>query len=110
MNEVILINSDAMGAPDEKLGRILSGNFLRLLGERETLPEYIILLNGGLRLATRGSDTLEHLQYLEQRGVKIVICRTCVDYFDIESEIAVGQIDGMVRIIDILSSYNVLTV
>lgn len=109
MDQAILIQSDIMGGPDETLGRILMVNFVRLLGQRESLPAYVVLINGGLRLAIRGAEALEHLQRLQQRGVRIVICKTCVDYFDVEKDLAAGEIDGMVRIIDILSSHNVLT-
>ena len=47
---------------------------------------------------------------LERQGVKIVSCRTCVDYFDIEKDISVGVIDGMVPILEILATRNVMTV
>ena len=109
-DQAILIQNDMMGGPDETLGRILMGNFVRLLSQREGLPAYIVLINGGLRLAVKGAEALEHLQRLQQLGVKIVISRTCVDYFDIEKDIAIGEIDGMVRIMDILSSHAVVTV
>ena len=108
--EVLLLESDVLGYPDAKLGAILIGNYLRLLGERQNLPNYIILLNGGVRLATAGSSALEHLRKLEERGVEIISCSTCVDYFGIEPEIAVGKIDGMKRIQDILEKHRVLTV
>lgn len=110
MNEVILIGSDKIGAPDQKLGEILLGNFLRILGDSEVLPKYIILWNGGIKIAAKDADTVSFLKKLEERGVKIILCRTCVDYYELENEIAVGEIDGMVRILDILSKYQVLTV
>lgn len=110
MNDAILIGSDGLGSPDQKLGEILLGNFLRILGDRETLPKYIILWHGGVKTAARGSDTLGFLQTLEQRGVEIVICRTCVEFYGIEDEIAVGKVDGMVRMLDIMGSNSVLTV
>lgn len=110
MNEVILVGGNTIGSPDEKLGNLLLGNFYRILGDKEHLPEYIILLNGGVKTAVNTADTIEHLKILEKRGVKIVICRTCVEYYGVENDIAVGEIDGMARIIDILSQHSVLTI
>lgn len=110
LNEVILIGSSALGAPDEKLGHLLLGNFLRILGDKEHLPKYIILWNGGVKTAAADADTLEHLKKLEERGVKIILCRTCVEYYGLEDSIAVGEIDGMSRIIDLLSEHHVLTI
>lgn len=109
MNEVVLIGSDKLGEPDQQLGEILLGNFLRILGDREVIPKYIILWNGGVNIAAKG-DTAGFLKKLEERGVKIILCRTCVDYYKIEDEVAVGEIDGMIRILDILSNHQVLTV
>ena len=110
MNEVILVGSNMIGSPDEKLGMLLLGNFYRILGDKEQLPRYIVLLNGGVKTAAKESDTLEYLKALEERGVQIIICRTCVEYFQLEDDIAVGEIDGMARIIDILSQHSVLTI
>lgn len=109
-NEVVLINSDTLGAPDAKLGAILTSSFLRLLGQRAEVPKIIILLNAGVKLAVKGAETVEFLKVLEERGVAIISCRTCVDYFGIEADIAVGQIDGMIRIQDELTSHQVLTI
>jgi hypothetical protein len=92
--EVILIESDTLGSPDSKLGAILMSNYLRLLGERDYLPKYIVLLNGAVRLAVKGSGVLEHLKKLEERGVEIVV----------------GKIDGKKSILGILESQQVLTV
>jgi hypothetical protein len=110
MNDVILIGSQGMGSPDEKLGSLILGIFLRILGDRKELPKYIILWNGGVKNATRDSDILSCLKTLQDRGVEIISCRTCVEYFELENDIAVGVIDGMARIQDILTSHQVLTV
>jgi selenium metabolism protein YedF len=110
VNEVVLIGSDMLGSRDEKLGRLLMSSFLRLLGQREELPLYIILWNQGVELADKGAETLEFLQALESRGVKIICCRTCVEYFGLQKRIGVGQIDGMVGIQSVLADHRVLTV
>lgn len=106
----VLIGSDVLGGPDRNLGQILIGNFLRLLGERAELPDHIVLWNAGVLLATEGAPTLDYLLRLQERGVKIVICRTCIEFFGVEDKIAAGEVDGMVRIQDILTSHQVLTV
>ncbi|MHB9038028.1 MAG: DsrE family protein [Armatimonadota bacterium] len=107
---MILIGSEGMGSSDEKLGHILLGNFLRILGDREVLPKYIILWNSGVKNAAKDSDTLDHLKTLQERGVEIISCRTCVEYFGLENEMAAGVIDGMARILEILASHQVLTI
>ncbi|MGB9619830.1 MAG: transcriptional regulator [Armatimonadota bacterium] len=108
--KLILIESDILGGPDRDLGRILMEVFLRNLGNRSDLPACIVLVNGGVHLATLSSPVLDHLKKLEQLGVKIVSCRTCVEFFDIEQNIGVGVVDGMVGILELLASHEVLTI
>lgn len=110
MNEAILIGNDRIGGSDQKLGEILLANFLRILGDRESLPKYVIIWNSGVKIAQENADTLDFLKNLEERGVEIILCRTCVEYYNLENSIAVGKIDGMARILDILSKHQVLTV
>jgi intracellular sulfur oxidation DsrE/DsrF family protein len=99
-----------MGSPDEKLGHILLGNFLRILGDREDLPKYIVLWNSGVKNAISNSDILEYLKTLQNRGVEIISCRTCVEYYDLDDDMAAGIVDGMARIVDILATHQVLTI
>jgi len=110
VSEVILIGSDTLGGSDEKLGKLLMSNFLRLLGERPELPRYIILWNCGVKLAAANSETVGFLKALQDRGVQIISCRTCLEYFGLQERVAAGEIDGMVRIQDVLTSHRVLTV
>ncbi len=109
-NQAILITSDVLGSPDRELGGILMEAFLRNLGNREDLPGLIVMYNVAVLLAVSGSPVVEHLKKLQERGVKVVSCRTCVDYFQIEEKIGAGVIEGMVSIIEMLSTHQVLTV
>ena len=110
VSNAVLIGSDTLGSPDAKLGAILISSFLRLLGQRDEVPKYIILVNGGVKLAVKGAEAQEFLKVLEDRGTRIISCRTCVEYFGVEANIGVGEIDGMVRIQDVLTTHQVLTI
>ncbi|MCX6374997.1 MAG: hypothetical protein NTU88_02970 [Armatimonadetes bacterium] len=107
--DVILIGNAGLGAGNQ-LGGLILANFLRLLGERESLPKCVILWNEGVRIAVEGSDWIAHLRRLEERGVRIISCRTCIEFLGLEGRIAVGEIGNMAQIEDILFSSKVLTV
>ena len=109
-NEVVLIGSDTLGSGDEKLGVILMSSFLRLLSQRGELPKAVVMLNTGVRLAARDTETVEFVKALEDKGVKVILCRTCVEYFGLEDGLDAGTIDGMVAIQDLLFSHKVVTV
>lgn len=108
-HDVILIGNPGLGTGNQ-LGGLILANFLRLLGERESLPKCVILWNEGVRIAVGGSDWIEHLKRLEERGVRIVSCRTCIEFLGLEGQIAVGEIGTMAQIQTILFSSEVLTV
>ena len=109
-HDVILIGQGGLGSGDAKLGGMILANFLRLLGERESLPEYIILWNEGVKIAVDGSPWLNHLKTLQDKGVKIVSCQTCVEFFGLVGKIAIGEVTGMVQIQEIIFSRRVLSV
>ena len=108
-HDVILIGQAGLGAGNQ-LGGLILANFLRLLGEGECLPKHVILWNEGVRIAVEGSDWIEHLKRLEERGVKIISCLTCIEFLGLEGRIAAGEIGNMAQIQDILFSSKVLTV
>jgi intracellular sulfur oxidation DsrE/DsrF family protein len=66
-------------------------NFLRMLGQNSNRPEKIVFWNGGVRLLCEGSQVLEHVKKLENRGVEILACTTCLEYFDLEAKLQVGR-------------------
>ena len=99
---VVLIPSDGMGRGDEELGGILMRSFLHTLNEVEPVPDTIIFLNSGVKLTVEGSVVLEDLQALEQRGVQLLACGTCLDFFGLRDKIAAGRISNMYSIAETL--------
>jgi selenium metabolism protein YedF len=99
---VVLIPSDGMGRGDEELGGILIRSFLHTLEEVEPLPDIIIFLNAGVKLTVEGSLVVEDLEALEQRGVEILACGTCLGHFGLKDNIVVGQVSNMYSIAEAL--------
>ena len=90
-SKVILIQSEVLGRGDDELGMMLMSNFLRLLGESQEKPEALVFWNTGVRLVCEGSWALEHLHELEEQGIEIFACRTCLDFFDLTDKLKVGK-------------------
>jgi intracellular sulfur oxidation DsrE/DsrF family protein len=109
-SNVVLIGGAGLGSGSAELGGAILANFLRLLGDRDELLEYIVLWNDGVKIAVRDSLWLEHLRKLVERGVKIISCRTCVEYFGLEPSMAIGEIGTMPQIQELLLTNRVLTV
>lgn len=99
---VVTVNSDQMGLGDPDLGKILIRGFINALSEQETLPTHIVFYNSGVKLTVKGSDTADSLAKLEAKGVAIVLCGTCVDFYELKGETAVGTISNMYHITNLL--------
>jgi selenium metabolism protein YedF len=95
---VVVIPSDQMGRGEEELGHILIRSFFHALTEVSDRPDKMIFFNTGVKLTVEGSVVLEDLQALENNGVEILICGTCLDYFNLKQKIAVGQVSNMYAI------------
>lgn len=92
---VLAISSDTMGRGNDELGAILIKSFLHTLGEAETKPDVILFFNTGVKLAIMGSEVIEDLRSLSQTGVKILVCGTCLGYFEAKDKLAAGMISNM---------------
>jgi len=100
---VFSIISDTMGKGSDELGTILMKAFIHTVIDLEAGPDVMIFYNAGVKLAIEGSDVLDDLQKLEEKGIKILVCGTCANYFGITEKVAVGIISNMDDIADTLS-------
>ena len=105
---VVAITSDKMGSGDDELGTRLMSSFFKVLPLTEPLPYAIVIYNAGVKLAVTGSPVEEYLKELETKGVRIYICITCVDYFNIKDKINVGIISDMYQIINVLNEASLV--
>lgn len=99
-NIVVAVGADHMGEGSEELGQALLKGFLFALTVQETLPNTILFFNGGARLTCEGSDSLEDLKKLVERGVEVLTCGTCLDFYGLKETLAVGSVTNMYDIVE----------
>ncbi len=97
---VVVVSADHMGEGSEELGRILIKGFLFALTQQEHLPSTVLFYNGGAKLTTEGSASLEDLKTLEANGVEILTCGTCLDYYGLKDKLSVGGVTNMYVIVE----------
>lgn len=101
---VVVISSNAMGGGDEQLGKALMKSFIFALTNATELPEQIICYNSGAFVTCEGSDSLADLQALEQAGVKIATCGTCLNFYGLTEKLRVGTVSNMYDIVQTLTT------
>ena len=99
---IIYLNSNIIGDDDGDIGKILMHSFINTLMDVAPQPEKIICINKGVLLTTEGSEVLEALIRLAERGTQILSCGTCLDYFELNDKLKIGAISNMYEIVSIL--------
>ena len=97
---VVSISSDKMGQGIDELGDVLMKGFIYTLTEMDTMPTTILFYNGGAKLTVEGASTLADLKLLEGEGVEILTCGTCLNYYQLDGKLAVGEVTNMYTIME----------
>ena len=102
VTDVLLVGSDQFGSGDEALGQLLMATFINTLAEAKLKPSKILFINRGVMLTTEGSRVLDTLKQLENEGVEIFSCGTCLNHYQLKEKLKVGKITNMYEIVDSL--------
>lgn len=99
----VVIRGTGMGVGEQPLVENLMKGFLNTLANTEKAPKHVIMYGEGVKLACKGSDSIEDLKALEEKGTKVLSCGICTEYYEIEKHIMVGGITTMREVVDILT-------
>ena len=97
---VILITRNGMGDADQELQHKLITTYLTLINEHDILPAAICFYTEGVKLVTSGSPVLDQLRTLEAKGVRLILCSTCLNYLNLADQVQVGIVGGMTDILE----------
>lgn len=101
---LVFLTTDTIGRGNDVLGQRLMGNFLNTLPELGDCLWRIVMLNGAVRLATNQNPAIGTLKKLEDSGVSILVCGTCLEFFELMEDKIVGQVTNM---LDVVTSQQV---
>jgi selenium metabolism protein YedF len=96
---VVMVSTDRMGFGDDELGLKLMVNFIKTLKEMGDELWRLILVNNGVKLTIDGSQVLPELKELEEGGLLILVCGTCLDHFDLLDRKQVGETTNMLDVV-----------
>lgn len=99
---VLVLDAATLGRGDDELGSLLMVNFLRTVAFRDEVPGTVLCYNAGVKLAEQGSPALPMLEVLVQKGAEVVLCGTCVNFFQLSERLALGRVSNMQEIVDTL--------
>ncbi len=100
-NTLIQIAQKGMGSGDAELALVLVKNYLKLVAEEEELPRVITFYNQGVELIADGSPVITELKNLQDKGVRLLACKTCLNHFGLLDKVEVGIAGTMMDIIEL---------
>ena len=95
---VVQITADTMGSGDDELGALLLRSFLKTQAHLDRKPDAVIFYNDGVKLCCEGSLLLDDLRTLESAGIEIIVCGTCLNFFELGDSLEVGRVTDMLEI------------
>ncbi len=96
---LVFLSSDTVGSGSDELGGRLMANFLATLPEMGSNLWRVVMVNGGVRLASTPGPCLDALKKLEANGVSLLVCGTCLDYYHLLDKKQVGETTNMLDIV-----------
>jgi len=100
---VIVISADMMGCGNDELGYVLIRAFFHTIALQAEKPDIMIFYNTGVKLALKESEVLDDLKELVSAGVEMLVCGTCLNYFEVKEKLGVGVVSNMYDIAGIMS-------
>jgi selenium metabolism protein YedF len=101
---VFVFSSNVMGRGDDALGAVLIKAFIHTATEMDRLPDVMVFFNTGVKLVASDAETSADIRSLEERGVKILVCGTCVNFFNLSGKLAAGTVSNMYDILNTMNS------
>ncbi len=95
----ILVTTNGMSNAEQELSAILLNNYLKLLVDEDLLPNALLFYGEGVKTVVENSPFLEALSVLEKKGVNLIVCKTCLNFYGISDQIKVGKVGAMADII-----------
>ncbi|MGD9254046.1 MAG: sulfurtransferase-like selenium metabolism protein YedF [Holophagae bacterium] len=100
---VVQITARTMGSGDDELGALLLRSFLKTQIELERHPDAVIFYNEGVTLCCTGSPLVEDVRSLEEAGIDVIACGTCLNFFGLSDHLEVGRVTDMLEIATLLA-------
>ena len=96
----VFFNTDAIGTNQSELGRNLAKMAIFTLSEADHIPSYVLFMNEGVKLVTGVEPQIvENLNTLIEKGFKVLVCGTCLNFYGLKEELKVGTVSNMYDIL-----------
>jgi len=91
----VFIGNEGIGNGDLELGTTLMKMFFFTLTQGSDVPSYVLFMNEGVKVPVGSQQAIEHLKVLAERGTKVLVCGTCLNFYGLSDSLKVGIVSNM---------------
>lgn len=102
----VFVGKQGVGDGDPELGLTLFQMFFYTLAQDSNIPKFILFMNEGVKGAVDNDQVIEHLTVLKEKGAEILVCGTCLNYYERSDKLQVGTISNMYDIVDAMRTVD----
>lgn len=95
----VFVGRDIIGSGDRELGGNLMRMFFYTLAQSDDLPQSVLFMNAGVKLPAGDEQVAEHLKALQAKGVQVLVCGTCLNFYGLTDQLMVGTVSNMYDIL-----------
>lgn len=95
----VFVGRDIIGDGDRELGANLMRMFFYTLLQSDDLPQSICFMNAGAKLPACDEQVAGHLKGLLEKGVEVLVCGTCLNFYGLSDQLRVGTVSNMYDIV-----------
>lgn len=95
----VFVGRDVVGDGDRELGANLMRMFFYTLLQSDDLPQSICFMNAGAKLPACDGQVVGHLKDLVEKGVEVLVCGTCLNFYGLSERLQVGTVSNMYDIV-----------
>ncbi len=91
----VFIGKDFIGDGEGELGHNLLKMFIYTLAQGDDIPSSILFMNAGVRIPTECEEAVENLKILQDKGCEILVCGTCLNFYNLSDKLKIGEVSNM---------------
>lgn len=95
----VFVGRDIIGDGDRELGTNLMRMFFYTLLQSDDLPRSVCFMNAGAKLPACDEQVAGHLKGLVEKGVEVLVCGTCLNFYGVSDRLQVGTVSNMYDIL-----------
>ena len=97
----VFYNKNSIGSNEGELGFNLAKMSIFTLSESEKIPAYVLFMNEGVKLVAGEVEPqiVDNLNTLISKGTQVLVCGTCLNFYNIKDDLKVGTVSNMYDIL-----------